>query len=78
MKKILTLLITASLTVGTACATITNTDFKQILKTGTPEQVRGALADRVSMSMKDSLCYALRYSTQPGIIKVLADNGINF
>lgn len=75
MKKFLILLLSIVFTMGIAFASITNGEFKELLRTGTPEQVRGAIADGIQLDMKSSLCYALRYSTQPGIIKVLVDNG---
>jgi len=75
MKKIFNLLVIISFTTLAAFASMPSGEFKQLLKTGTAEQVRGALTSGVDMKIKDSFCYALRYSTQPGIIKVLADNG---
>lgn len=75
MKKILIVFVALLFTSKISYANISNNDFKNILRTGSPEKVKEALAGGVNMDMKQSLCYSLRYTTQHGVLKVLVDNG---
>lgn len=75
MKKILITLVIMFFTFGAVFAKSSGINFKQLLTTGTPEQVQNALKNGVDMDMKQTLCYAIRYGKTPGVLKVLADNG---
>jgi len=77
MKKVFSFLIIIFFTLDAAFANTTNGEFKQLLKTGTPEQIQNAINNGVDMNMTEALCYSSHYSQQHGILKVLIDNGAN-
>lgn len=77
MKKFIVTLIAILFTFGAAFASISNGIFKDLLKTGTPEQVQNAIKGGVSMDMGDALCYSIKHSQNHGIISTLIENGAN-
>ena len=79
MKKLVIAFIFILLSFGTAFASvkISNGTFKDLLKTGTPEQVQNAINTGVEMDMQDALCYSIKHSKNHGIISALIENGAN-
>lgn len=75
MKKFLILLIEVLFTITAAFAAMSQGAFKQILRTGTPEEVQNAITGGVDMDITQALCYASRYSKTHGVVNVLVKNG---
>lgn len=75
VKKIIALFIITLFSFTAAYAAISEGAFKQILKTGTPDDVQRAITGGVNMDMTQALCYASRYAKKPGIVDVLVKNG---